>query len=129
MNTRDIAAEYRLTHWAQIMRERIESRLNVKAFCKKAGIHENTYFYWQRKLRGAACEQLEKMSADSKTTDLAHPGFAEVKLRESLPQITHAGPALHGNLSIVFPGMQIIADSTYPPDKLAYLLRELVKQC
>ena len=70
------------------------------------------------------------MSADSKTTDLAHPGFAEVKLRESLPQITHAEPALlHGNLSIVIPGMQIIADSTYPPDKLAYLLRELVKQC
>ena len=129
MNTRDIAKEYRLAHWAQIMRERIESRLSVKDFCSNAGMHENTYFYWQRKLREAACEQLEKAPANSKPTDLLHPGFAEVKLRDSLSQITHSEPELQGNLSIVFSGMKIIADSTYPSDKLAYLLRELGKQC
>jgi len=94
-----------------------------------AGIHENTYFYWQKKLREAACEQYAMTPADSKSTDLVHPGFAEVKLQDSLPLITHSEPVSHGNLSIIFSGVKIIADSTYPPDKLAYLLRELVKQC
>ena len=129
MNTREIAAEYRLAHWAKIMRERSESRLSIRAFCMNAGIHENTYFYWQRKLREAAREQFAIMPVDSKPTDLAHPGFAEVKLQDSLSLITHPESVPHGNLSVIFSGVKIIADSTYPPDRLAYLLRELVKQC
>jgi len=56
MNTRDIAEEYRLTYWAGVMQERQASGLNVKEFCKTAGFHSNTYFYWQRKLREAASE-------------------------------------------------------------------------
>ena len=47
MNTREIEAEYRLSHWAQVMRQRIESGLNIKAFCENAGFHENIYHYWQ----------------------------------------------------------------------------------
>lgn len=129
MNTRAIAAEYRLAHWAQIMRERSESRLSIKAFCMNSGIHENTYFYWQKKLREAACEQLEMTPADSKSTDLVHPGFAEVKLQDSPSRIKHTESVSHGNLSIEVSGVKIIVDSIYPPDKLAYLLRELVKGC
>jgi transposase-like protein len=56
INTREIAAEYRLTHWAGIVRERAESGLTVKAFCESAGLRTNTYFYWQHKLRKATCE-------------------------------------------------------------------------
>jgi hypothetical protein len=40
------------------MRERQESGLSIKAFCKSRGFHSNVYFYWQRKLRAAACEEL-----------------------------------------------------------------------
>ena len=58
MNTRYIAAELRLSHWSAIMRERQESGLSVKAFCESRGFHTNVYFYWQRKLRAAACEVL-----------------------------------------------------------------------
>ena len=54
--TREIAAEYRLTHWAGVVRQRAESGLTVKAYCESAGLHENTYFYWQRKLRESVCE-------------------------------------------------------------------------
>ena len=56
INTREIAAEYRLAHWAGVLRERAESGLTVKAYCESAGLHENTYFYWQRKLRESVCE-------------------------------------------------------------------------
>lgn len=58
MSTREIAQEYRLAHWAGIMRERTESGLNIKSFCERTGIHENVYYYWQRKLREAACQEL-----------------------------------------------------------------------
>jgi putative transposase len=58
INTREIAAEYRLEHWAGVVRERAESGLTVKAFCESAGLHPNTYFYWQRKLREAACGEI-----------------------------------------------------------------------
>ena len=58
VNTRYIAAELRLSHWAVIMRERQESGLSIKAFCESRGFHTNIYFYWQRKLRAAACGEL-----------------------------------------------------------------------
>jgi len=127
MNTRYIAAEYRLAHWAQIMRDRIESGLSIKGFCKNTGIHENTYFYWQKKLRVAACEQLAKKQASSTPSALTHPGFVEVKLRASHPPIQDSKAVPYGNLSIEVSDVKLTADCGYPVGQLAYLLRELVK--
>lgn len=55
MDTKKITGEYRLTPWAEVVRKRTESRLNVRGFCDREGVCENTYYYWQRKLREAAC--------------------------------------------------------------------------
>jgi putative transposase len=60
MDTRTIAAEYRLAHWAQIVREQKESRLSVSKYCENAGLHKNTFFYWQKKLRVAAYNKLQE---------------------------------------------------------------------
>ena len=43
MNTKYIAAEYRLSQWAQIMKERKETGLSIRAYCEGRGIHENTF--------------------------------------------------------------------------------------
>ena len=58
MNTREVAKEYRLNQWAQIIKARKESGRSVKDFCKDNGISRNAYFYWQRKLREVACKGL-----------------------------------------------------------------------
>ena len=58
MNTREIATEYRLSYWTNVIRERKESGLNVKAYCKTIGIHSNTYFYWQKRVREAVCTEI-----------------------------------------------------------------------
>ena len=58
INTREIAEELRLSHWAQIMKDRRNSGLSIKKFCKSAGFHENVYYYWQRRVRTAVCEVL-----------------------------------------------------------------------
>ena len=37
MDTRAIAAEYRLSNWAKVIGERQESSLSVRTFCKSTG--------------------------------------------------------------------------------------------
>ena len=59
MNTRSVAAEYRLAHWAKVIQERADRGLSIRAYCEESGMHENTYYYWQRKLREAACIQTQ----------------------------------------------------------------------
>jgi len=66
MNTREIASEYRLTHWAQAMRDRADRGLSIRAYCEETGIHENTYFYWQRKLREAACSEIQPSTEEKR---------------------------------------------------------------
>ena len=126
MSTRQIAAEYRMTHWAGIMREREESGLSIKQFCKNAGFHENRYFYWQKKLREAACAGI--IATQGCTTSMVPMSFAEVKLPapSALPPI--AG-ALQGQVCIEAGGMRITADGEYPTNKLAELLREVTRIC
>lgn len=80
MNTRKIAAEYRLAHWTQIMHRKRESGLSAKAFCENEGIHENVYYYWQQKLRSAACEQMAEMQSEQVERKLVPSGFAELKI-------------------------------------------------
>ena len=62
INTREIAEEYRLSHWAEIMKERTTSGMSVRSYCKSIGLHENVYYYWQRKLRIAAKETAEAVA-------------------------------------------------------------------
>jgi len=118
INTREVAKEYRLTHWARIMRERTQRGLSIREYCNEIGIAENTYFYWQRRVRQAACEQL------------AAPGFVEVAIQEppALP-IPSEPEAPSSQLRAEVAGVRIIADSAYPPSSLAALLRELTRPC
>jgi len=121
VNTREVASEYRLSHWARIVQERLHGGLSIREYCKQIGICENTYFYWQRRLRKAACEQLTA------------PGFAEVIVQEpptpsALPAPVEAVP-VPSQLCVEAAGVRITADSEYPPEKLAALLRELIRPC
>lgn len=58
MNTQKVATEYRLSQWAQVIKAQLDSGQNIKDFCQTAGISKNSYFYWQKKLREAACTEL-----------------------------------------------------------------------
>ena len=53
MDTRKITTDYRLAKWVKIIQECRESGLSVKKYCETAEFHENTYFYWQKKIREA----------------------------------------------------------------------------
>lgn len=80
MDTRKLAADYRLMHWAQVMRERTEKGLSVREYCEVSGIPENTYFYWQRKLREAACTGMQSTATDEKS--LVPSGWTSLRVKE-----------------------------------------------
>lgn len=126
MNTREIAAEYRLSHWAQIMSKRKESGLSIKAFCESEGFHENIFYYWQRKLREAACAEAGKIQ--SRTAALAPLEFAEVKLREP-PSLPPSAVSWQSQICVEIGRMRVTAGSEYPVNKLAELLREVIRSC
>ena len=75
MNTRALATEYRLAQWAQLMQARSASGQSIDEFCQANGISRNKYFYWQRKLREAAAQQL---AARQPETALVPSGWAQV---------------------------------------------------
>lgn len=76
INTREIASEYRLSHWAGVIRERNASGMSIKAYCESIGLHQNVYFYWQRKLREAACTELFPAVSNSGEVSKVPSGWA-----------------------------------------------------
>ena len=125
MNTREIASEYRLAHWAQLVQNRRDSGQSIKTFCENIGIHANSYYYWQRKLREATCEELTGM--ESGAAGLMPPGFAEVKLATMAAQPLAASQSQ--SICVEVPGARITADSGYPAEKLACLMRAVMQPC
>ncbi len=115
MNTRDMAAEYRQTHWAQVMRERSERGLSVRAYCEEAGIHENTFFYWQRKLREAACSGMQEAEAEVKS--MVPKGWASLCVSE--------GPAQTQGLTVEVGGCRITVCADTDPELLVRVCRAL----
>jgi hypothetical protein len=108
------------------MRKRKESGLSIKTFCENEGFHENIYYYWQRKLREAACEETRKIQ--NETTSLAPLGFAEVKLREN-PALPQSTVSRQGQMCVEVGRIHMIADGEYPVSKLTDVLREVIRLC
>jgi len=120
VNTRYIAKEYRLAHWAQIITEQKESGLTVRAYCERAGYHENSYYYWQKKLRTVAINELSAATGEQ-TQELA-PIMAKLNLTNNNGPET-AGTGGNDYLSIEMFGIKLTASRDYPVSKLSELLR------
>lgn len=122
MTTKELTYQYRLAQWSELVKERVDLGLSIRAYCAKKGFAENTYFYWQRRLREAARTQLEREQAS-----LPASGFVEV----ALPPVSEASvaQAQAGQLHVELKGIRLSADSGYPPEQLAELLQVLSRPC
>jgi len=81
MDTRGIATDYRMAQWAQRLQARVSSGQSIKAYCESTGINRHAYFYWQRKLREAACAELGKEGPASAKEQVPR-GWARLEARE-----------------------------------------------
>ena len=55
-----IKNEVRLKQWAEMVRQRNESGLNVSQWCRQNGINQKTYYYRLNRVRKALCGEVEK---------------------------------------------------------------------
>jgi len=113
-STKEIAKEYRLSHWAQIMEDRTQSGQSIKAYCRQIGISTNTYFYWQNKLRKAAVEQI------TTSQELVPAGWASV---------TEASQNVESHMSIEINGCKVTIDKNTDPELLEKTCRLLMSLC
>lgn len=122
MNTREIASGYRMSHWAGVLQERSASGQSIKEYCKTAGIAENVYYYWQRKLRTAACEELAIRTghpAAASDPSIVPRGWAVCKTAEP------AGKTLEVEIN----GCRVRVEADADPEQLAKVFRVLKSLC
>jgi len=109
-----------MSHWAKIITDQKESGLTVRAYCEEAGFHENSYYYWQKKLRTAVIDELTT-ATDEQTQELA-PVMAKLNLTKSnSSELTGTGD--NDCVSIEMFGIRLLASRDYPIAKLSELLR------
>jgi len=122
MNTREIAVEFRLGHWARIMQERADSGQSIRAYCKENGIGTNVYHYWQRKLREAAAQQLIAASKPEQQA-LVPSGWAAVS------SVEEAVTEQAGGLTLRVGGAEIKVRQGYDETLLASVVKTLSQSC
>jgi len=125
MNTREMAKEFRLTHWARIMQERSASGKSIREYCKSAKIGEYVYYYWQRKLREAACSELtarvQERSAGTREQSLVPRGWVACE---------NAGEtAEKGALTIEIGKCRVMVEADSDTELLAKVCRTLMSLC
>ena len=123
INTRYIASELRLSHWAKIMRDQQESGLSKNVFCEQTGIRHNTFYYWQRKLREETCQEFlsssqpEYISVDDATV----PSGWAICATETVDTSK--------TLPIEINGCKVLASADTDPELLAKTCKVLMSLC
>ena len=68
-----VTKNMRLSQWADVIRDRKASGLNVAAYCREHNISRNAYFYWQREIKKAAIAEASNMFVEVEPTSCALP--------------------------------------------------------
>ena len=82
INTKEMTEEYRMSQWAEIMRRRVESGLNIRTYCQREGLKPDRYHYWQRKLRETAAKEMITAGAVTQSS-VVPTGWVQVSEAET----------------------------------------------
>jgi len=121
MDTRAIAKEYRSMHWTKIMREHKESGQSIKEFCASIGIAQNVFYYWQRKLREAACQELLPVLQEKAKKEIIPNGWAVCSVADN--------PSTGGAVSIEIGKSKVTAGVDVNLELLKNVCRALMSIC
>lgn len=122
MDSRKVTQEVRLRQWSELVREQKNSGQSIKSWCEDRGIPRQQYFYWQRKLREAACALIQREAPET------HPpkGWSLCASAAS-PEMLKANPSsgMAEQVCLEVKGVRLLAGRDYPVEALARLIREL----
>lgn len=116
MEIQKVTAEYRLSRWMQVIQEHQCSGQSIKDFCQEKGINKQAYFYWQRKLRKAACMELSKLKEEP--VNCVPKGWMQLAQSQEIKS----------TLDIEVGGCRVTVDAETDPDllkKVCLILRAL----
>ena len=81
MTVKETAHAYKLRQWSELICECKASGKSVKLWCEEQGVCIKTYYYWQKRVRETACEQLPlKEATDLRVVPASEvPSFTEYR--------------------------------------------------
>jgi putative transposase len=112
-----MAMEYRLAQWAQALHDRAAAGQSIDELCQAKGVSRNTYFYWQRKVREAAAQQ---MITAGQSQALVPSGWAAVQ--EAVPEPLES-------LTLRIGGAEIEVRQGFDEALLASVIKTLSQAC
>lgn len=118
MTSKEATYQYRLAQWRELMSERAELGLSIRAYCAQKGFAENTYFYWQRRLRETACTELTERTAALERC-IVPGGWTQVSCA--------ASASVESTLRIEVNGCRVDVTAETDPELLATVCRTLKK--
>lgn len=124
MTAREKANEYRLARWAQIIHERSESGLSVRKYCEEIGVHANTYYRWQNKLRKESLKSISPDKQAEATVPALPEGWALCNAEEKATLANRMK-----TLPIEIGVCRVMVDSEVDPELLTRVCRVLVSLC
>src|SRR5690554_2600784 len=74
MNAKNMKTKYNLKQWHLIVQDCRNSGMKVDDWSKQNDINRNSYYYWYKKIREAACEALAESNV------AVSPSFASVPM-------------------------------------------------
>ena len=92
----------KLRHWARVLETANASNLTRSEWCKKMDISENAFYYWQRRVRKHALDQITDQpetvcnlpAVPVATEESGNPDFFEIVISDSNQQ---ASPSVAGS--------------------------------
>lgn len=99
MDAKLVTERYRSSQWMEILRDRKESGLGVDEYCRIKGISRHAYYYWQRKLRNAACTELAKQDMGIAAAPSGWMQLSKASAQESSIRIEISGCHIDVNKS------------------------------
>jgi transposase-like protein len=73
MDVQKATQDYRMNKWIKTIRECMDSGENVSSWCRNNGIKTNSYYYWLRKIRAAACKALPPINHQAQIVPMDMP--------------------------------------------------------
>jgi len=116
MTSKEMTYQYRLRQWSGLAKERSELGMSIRAYCAMKGFAENTYFYWQRRLRQAACTELAKRS-DGTEAGVVPNGWTQLSVAEA--------ESRGATLTIEISGCRVEVSAETDPELLVKVCRTL----
>ena len=114
MTSKEMTYQYRLAQWSGLTKERAELGISIRAYCAMKGFAENTYFYWQRRLRQAAYDEIAERTVG---TEKADRGWTRLSVAETAPK--------EASVRIEINGCQIEVTAETDSELLAKVCRTL----